>query len=223
MAARPTFSAPAKDANELEKRKQLAGAVKELAAGSDGPYDAKGLMAEAEKIGVTRNQLSNLYQRYKAEGPAKSSPLAPTTAAPTTAAPTTAAPTTAAPTTAAPTTAAPTTAAPLSPAEKVKAAFQPHSVATPKLDQLNAMQSAPLGAYSDIRRQATGFRGRPLGSGGQKGEMADIARRIMTKAVAERERSNAEEVAAQQAFIDRNKPIEDEETDIMPYVRKKAL
>ena len=198
MAARPTFSAPAKDANELEKRKQLAGAVKELAAGSDGPYDAKGLMAEAEKIGVTRNQLSNLYQRYKAEGPAKSSPLAPTTAAPT-------------------------TAAPLSPAEKVKAAFQPHSVATPKLDQLNAMQSAPLGAYSDIRRQATGFRGRPLGSGGQKGEMADIARRIMTKAVAERERSNAEEVAAQQAFIDRNKPIEDEETDIMPYVRKKAL
>ena len=65
--ALPTLYTPPKDAGELEKRKVLASALKDFAAGNS-PETAQSLMAQGEKIGVTRNQLSNLYNQYKKEG-----------------------------------------------------------------------------------------------------------------------------------------------------------
>ena len=55
------------DPRELEKRKVLASALKDFAAGRS-PETADILVAQGEKIGVTRKQLSNLYNQYKKEG-----------------------------------------------------------------------------------------------------------------------------------------------------------
>jgi len=58
---------PPKNTEELEKRNVLASALKDFAAGSS-PETAESLVAQGEKIGVTRNQLSNLYNQYKKQG-----------------------------------------------------------------------------------------------------------------------------------------------------------
>jgi hypothetical protein len=65
--AKPTLYTPPKNSEELEKRKVLASALKDFAAGSS-PETAKSLAAQGEKIGVSRNQISNLYNQYKKQG-----------------------------------------------------------------------------------------------------------------------------------------------------------
>jgi hypothetical protein len=78
--ALPSFYTKPKDEGELDKRKELASMVKSLAATRSDfspqelQAEGKSLSAEGEKLGVSRNQLSNLYNQYKAEG-VKSTPL----------------------------------------------------------------------------------------------------------------------------------------------------
>jgi hypothetical protein len=72
--ALPSFYTPPKDEGELDKRKELASMVKSLAATRSNyspqelQAEGKTLAAEGAKLGITRNQLSNLYNQYKAEG-----------------------------------------------------------------------------------------------------------------------------------------------------------
>ena len=153
-----TLYTPPKNAEELEKRKVLASALKDFAAGSS-PETVESLAAQGEKIGVTRNQLSNLYNQYKKQG---------VTATPLSAPPEAASP---------PSSLA---AAPTSPAqtpsmaqgsgsvfdqqEKVaqaasaasgafggpnsRGASSQYQAPTPRLDRLAAMQGTPMGSVS---------------------------------------------------------------------------
>ena len=58
------YTAP-KDAEELERRKVLAASLKELAASPEqSPETGKGLMEEAKKIGLTENNVKDLYDQY---------------------------------------------------------------------------------------------------------------------------------------------------------------
>lgn len=64
--ALPTTYTPPKDAAELERRRVLAEQLKEFAQKPDSsPNTAEGLMGEASKIGVSQNQLSDLFAQYK--------------------------------------------------------------------------------------------------------------------------------------------------------------
>jgi hypothetical protein len=75
--ALPAFYTPPKNDQELEKRKGLASMVKDMATADPqfknlySPEDLKAekqdLVAMGAKIGVSRNQLTNLYNQYKAE------------------------------------------------------------------------------------------------------------------------------------------------------------
>ena len=62
--ALPTVYTPPKNEGELDKRKLLGQAVWKMALG-DSAGTADSLVKEGEKLGVSRNQLSNLYQQYK--------------------------------------------------------------------------------------------------------------------------------------------------------------
>jgi hypothetical protein len=77
----PPKYTPPKDDAELERRKVLSGQLKEFAQKPDSsPNTAKGLMEEAGKVGVSRDQMSSLFQQYKAETPSATPSASPQTA-----------------------------------------------------------------------------------------------------------------------------------------------
>jgi hypothetical protein len=80
MPLPPKYTSPKDDA-ELERRKVLSGQLKEFAQKPDSsPNTAKGLMEEAGKVGVSRDQMSSLFQQYKAETPSATPSASPQTA-----------------------------------------------------------------------------------------------------------------------------------------------
>lgn len=117
--ALPTIYTRPKDEAELERRKILAGELKQFAqrpdaygklSPADSAAEEKMLMAEASKIGVA-GQMKDLYAKYKSEAAPAGTPTPETAATP-----------------------APT------PAEK--------QISTPGLDRLAAMQGSPMGSVS---------------------------------------------------------------------------
>ena len=130
--ALPTIYTRPKDEAELERRKILAGELKQFAqrpdaygklSPADSAAEEKMLMGEASKIGVA-GQMKDLYAKYKSEA-APAGTLTPETAPALLAGPPAPAPTA---------TPAPT------PAER--------QVSTPGLDRLAAMQGSPMGSVS---------------------------------------------------------------------------
>lgn len=119
--ALPTIYTRPKDEAELERRKILAGELKQFAqrpdaygklSPADSAAEEKMLMGEASKIGVA-GQMKDLYAKYKSEV-APAGTLTPETAPATAPAPT--------------------------PAER--------QISTPGLDRLAALQGSPMGAVS---------------------------------------------------------------------------
>jgi hypothetical protein len=182
--ALPTLYTPPKNSEELEKRKILASALKDFAAGSS-PETAESLTSQGEKIGVTRNQLSNLYNQYKKQG---------VTATPLSAGPEMFGP----PATLA---GAPAT----SPVPEIKKPQQ--SLASADLyEESNGMGSVSIGATGvqgatgGLSRGTSRIGGTPIGRGSKKDRMGDIATNLLMNAYKERQRENAALKAEEDAY-----------------------
>ena len=134
---------PPKDASELEKRRVLADSVKDLAQGK-AMNTPDQLLEIGKGLGLSANNMSNLYQKYKNDSAtAVTPPVVGASAEPTTSTLPTPTTTPAPTTTAAPT----TTPAPTTTTPAATSLFGPK---TPNLDQYDAMQSSPFGSNSAL-------------------------------------------------------------------------
>jgi hypothetical protein len=135
-----------KDEAELERRKVLAGQLKEFAQKpASSPNTAEGLMSEAGKVGVSREQMSGLYKKYAAETPTAETPAAETPAAGTPTTPTYDAGGLGTPDlSAAKSYFSQESSTPTAPAKT--------GPSTPGLDRQDAMQGSPMGSTSTLNQ-----------------------------------------------------------------------
>ena len=221
--ALPSAYTPPKNSEELDKRKELASVLKQFARG-EVKVNPEDMVKSGATMGVSRNQLSNLYQQYRKDfqnnppmdligGPegfavfGEKLGLTPPTTPPT----------------GTPTGTTPTQAPP--------AGTQDSGPATPRLDRLAAMQGTPMGSVSigakgvqgatgGLARGSSPTGGTPIGGGMGVGaspfgtrssaaqRMNNITGANLFKAQEERNLQNILTKAQIDAYINANKPPE---------------